>query len=362
MFLAVFSVVYFGMHYFIYLRVAAGLSLGFKELLFLKIVLVAGSTAFFAGMFYRAFPPLFALLRAGNVWLGIIAITFAVLMAKMPLDFIFPAQVKPFTVAATALAILLSGYSLYNVSNGPRVRELRIPVKNLSAGADGIRLAHVSDLHLSRLKDAAWLEGVVSAVNAQKPDIVVITGDLIDDDTGGLQPFVPVLKKLTSKYGVFAVPGNHDHYSVLDNMRVFARQSGIRVLENEKVAVGGAVTLLGVDDENGAVMDEYRDFLGKTLKGERLPVVLLKHRPVEFGEAADAGVFLQLSGHTHAGQIPPLDLIVRLIFRYPYGLYQRGGSYIYTTCGTGTWGPPMRLFSRSEIAVITLFPQTPKIN
>jgi hypothetical protein len=82
--------------------------------------------------------------------------------------------------------------------------------------------------------------------------------------------------------------------------------------------------------------------------------VLLKHRPTGFDKASAEGVFLQLSGHTHAGQIPPLDLIVRMVFAYPYGLYQKGNSFIYTTCGTGTWGPPMRLFSHSEIALITI--------
>ncbi len=358
LFISVFSLVYFGMHYFVYLRLVWGGSLGQRESVLLKLFLAAGSLAFFAGMFHRAYPPLFVFLRMGNVWLGVMAIAVAVFVAKMPLDFIFPGQAKLSTLFAAILVFAASGYSLYNVSGGPVVKQLQLPAANLPVGVDSITVAHISDLHLSRLNDVAWLEGVVDAVNRQNADIVVITGDIIDDDMDGLKAFVPALRKLKSKYGVFAVAGNHDHYSELGNMYSLARAGGIRVLSNEKISVGGVVDILGVDDENDEVMDNYQKFLADTLKGGHLPVILLKHRPTSFEAAASAGVLLQLSGHTHAGQIPPLDLIVRLIFKYPYGMYRRGGSYIHTTCGTGTWGPPMRLFSRSEITVVTLFRQT----
>jgi hypothetical protein len=312
---------------------------------------VAGSLTFFLGMFYRAYPPLMGLLPAGNIWLGFIAIMFAAMLVKLPADLLLPRQQVPLTAALAVLSLAAGGYSLFNVSGPVRVREFSIVSDKLPVPS--FRIVHVSDLHLSRVTDVKWLEAVVAAVNAQKADAVAITGDVIDDGWDGVAKFAGPLKRMNAAQGVFAVPGNHDHYAGLGNMQALMRAAGIRLLQND-AAPAGAVKMIGIDDEDENVMAVFGPTVRTLAGGGTLPVVLLKHRPVGFETAAGAGVFLQLSGHTHAGQIPPLDLIVRLVFTHPYGLYALGGSYIYTTCGTGTWGPPMRLFSSSEIAVITL--------
>lgn len=352
--LSVFATVYFGMGHFIYSRLAEGLFDDARSAFPLRIFLFLGSLTFFLGMFYRIWPPLFGLLRIGNVWLGFTAMAFTVLLIKLPFDLAFPAHIKPITTAAIAVILALAGYSYFNEIRPARIKELAIRSDKLPVDSPGFRLVQISDLHLSRLKSPEWLGGLIAAINGLSADAVVITGDVIDDDMPGLKIFVPALKAIRTKHGVFAVAGNHDHYSGLGNMFELEREGGVRILVNEKVTVGGAIELLGVDDEDPVVMARYRSFLEHNLNGSVLPVVLLKHRPTMFDMAADAGVFLQLSGHTHAGQIPPMDLIVRLVFKYPYGLYKRGSSYIHTSCGTSTWGPPMRLFSRSEISLITI--------
>jgi len=351
---SIFATVYFGMNHFVYSRLADGLFENARAAIPLRIFLVLGSLTFFLGMFYRMWPPLFVLLRVGNIWLGLSAIAFTALIIKLPFDLAFPDHLRQMTLFAVAVILAVSGYSYYNAARPVRIKELGLRSDKLPPGIGSFRLVQISDLHLSRLKSPEWLGGLISAINGLSADAVVITGDVVDDDMPGLKEFVPALKAIRSKHGVYAIAGNHDHYSGLDNMYELEREGGVRILNNEKVSVGGAVEILGVDDENTAVMGNYKSFLARNLNGSSLPVILLKHRPTKFEKAVNAGVFLQLSGHTHAGQIPPLDLIVHFVFTYPFGLYKRGNSYIHTSCGTSTWGPPMRLFSRSEVTLITI--------
>lgn len=360
LFFATFTAVYAGMHLLVYFRITQGLQLGGREAALFRWALVSAGATFYFGMFFRLYQPLYGLLRVGHVWLGVVAITFSVMAIKLAFDHLWPQHIRPLTVAGVALSLALSLLSLYNASGAPRTREISFrPERGDLSGipADpGFVIVQVSDLHLSRLADPRWLEGVVAAANAHDPDLVVITGDVIDDHFGRLKAFVPALSKLRAKRGVWAVPGNHEHYSGLDNFYALMGASGVRVLRNETADIG-PLALVGVDDEDFAVMEDYGRFMEKAAGGITKPVVVLKHRPDGFETAAKAGVAAQFSGHTHAGQIPPLDLVVQLIFRHPYGLYKEEGAYIYTTCGTGTWGPPMRLFTRSEIVKVTLLPR-----
>ena len=168
--------------------------------------------------------------------------------------------------------------------------------------------------------------------------------------------FCDTLKKLKSRHGVFAVTGNHEFYAGINMFMDVAKNSNITVLRNEKITIADSIELAGIDDKAGTRFSEVGSDLKLALKNIDFtkPVILLSHRPDIFNEAEKSGVDLQLSGHLHAGQIPPMDLIVMLAFKYPYGLYRKNGSYLYTTSGTGIWGPPMRLFSRCEIVKIVL--------
>jgi len=185
------------------------------------------------------------------------------------------------------------------------------------------------------------------------------TGDLVDGSVAKLSDQVSPLRDLRARYGVFFVPGNHDHYSGLKPWLEHLRGLGIRVLRNDSVVVGegeGAFVVAGVDDPAGRRMGDGGPDLAAALAGRPpgMPVILLAHQPQYFDEAARAGVALQLSGHTHGGQIFPFSFVVSLFQRYMAGLYRNGDSHLYVSCGTGFWGPPLRLGAPSEITELQL--------
>ncbi len=165
-----------------------------------------------------------------------------------------------------------------------------------------------------------------------------------------------MLLELKAKHGVLAVTGNHEFYAGIDLFLELARKSNWRVLRNETWSLDNKLDVIGLDDDAGRGFKSPGPDLEAALRTPtaNVPRVLLYHRPNSFAEAVSRGVDLQLSGHTHAGQIPPMDLLVWLTYRYPAGLYRLGRSHIHTSAGTGTWGPPMRFLSRSEIVELTL--------
>lgn len=353
-FFATSTAVLFGMHLFVYLRVAQGLALGPREASLLKWLLFIGGLSFYAGMFYRKWPELYQALYVGRVWMGFLSIAFAFLVVKLGFDTALPAHVKGITLITLMLIAAATGYSLWNVHNQPCVKEVR--VDGIKGAPAGFTIVQISDLHLWRLGSVEWLEGVAASASAQNPDIIVITGDVMDDTAEALKEYLPPLRKLKAKYGVYAVAGNHDHYAGMQNFYGMMAAAGITVLRNQKADIGGAAELLGVDDEDPRLMGAFGDFLKERITPGGKPVIVLKHRPTDFEPVAEAGAALMLAGHSHAGQIPPLDLIVALVYKHPYGLYKKNGTFFYTTCGTGTWGPPMRLFSQSEVVKLILFP------
>ena len=197
-----------------------------------------------------------------------------------------------------------------------------------------------------------------------QPDIIAITGDLVDGSTKDLGPEVEGLRELQARYGVFFVTGNHEYYSGVDDWLSFLPTLGIRVLRNERVEVehqGATLDIAGVDDwtahhfgpKHGADLDS-------ALQGRNTnrPLILLAHQPRQFADAARRGVDLQLSGHTHGGQIFPFNFIVDAVEPHLLGLHQKENSMLYVSKGTGYWGPPMRLFIPAEITEIELCSQS----
>jgi predicted MPP superfamily phosphohydrolase len=245
------------------------------------------------------------------------------------------------------------------------VRDLPVTLKRLPKQLEGLRIAQITDLHIGLTRDGTWLAGVVAEVNELAADIVVITGDLVDGTVAELQDQVRALGDLRARYGVYFVTGNHEYFSGVDEWTAYLRSLGIRVLRNERVAIhAGAVSfdLAGVDDfRSGRYPGQGAD-LPKALAGrdpQRL-VILLAHQPAAIDEAAQHGVDLQLSGHTHGGQIWPWGYMVRLQQPYVSGLHKHGDTdtQIYVSKGTGYWGPPMRLGAPAEITHITLLSGT----
>jgi len=360
-FFLVFILIYVGLHYYVYTRVAVGLNLSGTASIYLGLFFIIGAISFFVGELLTRQSTNFMvkpIAEFGSIWLGVISIALSVFIIADILRIFFHGEsFRYYSVIVSLIVIfLVSAYSVYNVIRPDIIKELKIKIDKLPSKLSGFTIVQFSDVHLHLLKSSGWLNGIIEKTNGLNPDLIVITGDLIDADLSRSDEFCYALNRLKSKYGVYAITGNHEYYAGVDKFLKIAKMSNIKVLRNEKTTIAGAIELAGVDDKTGKTYEGIGTRLNDALKDcdFKKPVILLSHQPDVFDEAAKAGVDLQLSGHVHAGQIPPMDLIVMFYFKYPYGLYHKGRSFLYTTSGTGTWGPPMRFFSRSEIVKIVL--------
>lgn len=360
-FILIFSSVYLGLHFYVYSRIAAGLMLSSSVCRYLRLFFLVAAFSFLLGEFLNRRVTSFWIkpfAGFGSIWIGVISIAFAVFVISDVFRIFFHgASFRYYSVVISlSVTFLAAVYSLYNVAREPVIKELKIKTGKVPQKLSGFVIIQLSDLHINFLKSEKWLSKIVEKTNRENPDLVVITGDLIDADLCKLDGFCDVLKKIKSKYGIFAVTGNHEFYAGIDKFLGIAKNSNIKILRNEKTTIAGAFELVGIDDKAGRRFSEVGSDLNSALKNIDFtkPVILLSHQPDIFNYAQKLGVNLQLSGHTHAGQIPPMDLIVMSAFKYPYGLYRQSGSYLYTTSGTGIWGPPMRLFSRCEIVKIVI--------
>jgi predicted MPP superfamily phosphohydrolase len=255
----------------------------------------------------------------------------------------------------------LAGYGVAVARGKVGVKKVGVALKKFPKELDGFKLVQISDVHIGPTIGRSWLEDVVASINALEPDLVAITGDLVDGSVEDLRDQVSPLKDIKAKHGVFFVTGNHEYYAGADAWIAHLPSLGIRVLRNERVAIGdgnGATfDLAGVDDyrAHGFGGDHGPD-LHRALEDRDLEreVVLLAHQPKQAIQAAKLGVGLQLSGHTHGGQIFPWNFFVKLDQPFIAGLDRLGEFQIYTSCGTGYWGPPMRVGAPPEISLIEL--------
>jgi len=304
----------------------------------------------FAGFIYRM----------GQAWMGIFAITAVCLLANEILNSILNTDVAfRFWSTASALAIsaALCVWSGVNVGFLLRVKKLHIGVENLKV--DRLRLVFIADTHINKYTPFRKINKLVDKINLLMPDIFLLGGDFSDDDINETYKLYG-LEKLNAKYGMFAVTGNHEYHLGVEKYVSLCEKLGIRVLRNESVSAGGLVNVAGINDEFGEKLGKDISDVKKALEkiDPELPVILLSHKPDPFKEAVkeSRGIKLvQLSGHTHGGQIPPMGIVGSLFFRYYYGKWEKENSAIYITSGAGWWGPPMRLFNVAEIAEIILY-------
>ena len=269
-------------------------------------------------------------------------------------------RIGPWAVAAAAAAAGVSVLlGLATALRPPVLRQVTVPVAGLAPGLAGLRIAQISDLHLGPLVSAASVDRLVARTNALAPDLVAVTGDLVDGDADGIRDLAERLGALRAPHGVFFVTGNHESYSGVDRWLEVIRSLGWRVLHNEHVLVerGGArLALAGMPDPTGRGRPEGGPDLGKALAGvpaDALPV-LLYHPPTGAAAAERAGVRLQLSGHTHAGQYFPWSLLIPRLYDHGRGLTREGRMWVYTSVGTGFWGPPNRFLVPPELTLLTL--------
>lgn len=240
----------------------------------------------------------------------------------------------------------------------PSHTRVEIPIKGLDPRLDGFKIVQISDVHIGPTLDAGFMEWVVKEVNSQSPDLVAITGDLVDGAAERIGHEIDALADLKSAYGSFFVTGNHEYFSGVDGWLKRLRALGVRTLRNERVRIdhdGAPLDLLGVDDWRSASFGHGPD-LKRAVEDRDLtvPSVLLAHQPRAIYGAAEEQLDVMLCGHTHGGQIWPWAFIALLVEPYLKGLHLHDGTWIYVHKGTGYWGPPLRLGAPAEIASVIL--------
>ena len=260
-------------------------------------------------------------------------------------------------VVASCVALVTLG--MVSVARGPGVKRVDIPLRRWPSGLRGYRIVQISDIHIGPLLDRRFATKIVERVNALEPDLIAVTGDLVDGRVRELHTEVAPLSRLRAKDGVYFVTGNHDHYSGARDWARHVADRGMTVLRNRHVTIGDAgqcFHLAGVNDHSSGRFSRDGEALPRALSDRRPdhPTILLAHDPRTFEQARRHEVDLQLSGHTHGGQIWPFSWLVRLQTRFVAGLYSLGPAQLYVSRGTGVWGPPLRVFAPAEITEIVL--------
>ena len=357
-FITIVSAIYFGLHFVLYKFLTRSLVQTANGQKILKWFLWASGASFFVAMiFNRTLEIHISVLNFyAFTWLGVIAIAVFTFLIQFGLSKIFPSQNKLLAIIALGVIGIISTISLINGLQYPRVKRITIPMKELPKELSGFSIVQLSDVHLESYKSKKRISYIVDKVNELKPDLVVITGDLIDGNVCQEEIFCQELRRLNASHGVLAITGNHEFYSGMDVFLDLAKRSNIKVLRNEAITIANTLQIIGLDDNTATQFGEKGPDPEALLQAcdRDKPIIVLYHRPELFDEMVPKGVDLQLSGHTHAGQIPPMDLIVWLYYKYPSGLFEKDGAFIYTSSGTGIWGPDMRFLSRNEIVHFTL--------
>ncbi|WP_276357982.1 metallophosphoesterase [Cohnella caldifontis] len=259
-------------------------------------------------------------------------------------------------IGLLALLLLLGSRNAWS----PIVREYPVQVDKRVPGMHKLRIAAASDLHLGNVVGKRHLKRLIARMNAMEPDLILLAGDVLDDS---IEPFVrnrlgEWLGQLKAKYGVYAVLGNHEYYGGhIEEYVERMREIGIPVLRDERVEVEGKFIVAGRKDKTAEAMDpEGRVSVSQLLEAadRSKPILLMDHQPQQFAKAAEAGADLLLCGHTHRGQFAPNHWLTRRLFELDWGYMRKGAMHVAVSSGFGTWGPPIRLASRSEILLIDM--------
>ena len=296
--------------------------------------------------------------RISAVWLGVLNFSFFAACAAWIVSTaarLLPVHFEPKLIAEAffGTAIFVSFYGLLNASR-LRVTRISVNLPNLPAAWQDRTVALVTDLHLGNVRRARFTNRVVARLQSLQPDAVFISGDLFDGPEANPDPLVEPWKKLSVPAGVFYVTGNHEEFGDRGELIKAVQRAGIRVLHNEKVDVHG-LQIVGVHDREAGDPQPFRTLLRRAeLDGSRASI-LLAHQPSNLRIAEETGISLQLSGHTHGGQIWPWTWVARRVHgRFTYGLNRFGKLLVYTSSGAGTWGVPMRAGTNPEIVLIHL--------
>jgi len=252
--------------------------------------------------------------------------------------------------------ILIYGY--HNAKN-PVIRKMEFKINKNCGELKELNLVMISDLHLGTIIDNSRLENIISNINSLNPDIILLAGDIVDEDLGPVirNNLGETLKSLKSKYGTFGITGNHEYIGGVEDACTYLNSHNITMLRDTAVKIDNAFYVLGREDK------DIKTFSGKKRKSldeivklvdKNCPLILMNHQPTDLDETVKNEIDLQLSGHTHNGQLFPLNFITNLIFELSSGYLKKEQTYFYVSTGVGTWGPPVRIGNSPEIVNIKL--------
>ena len=378
LFLLSFFLIYGSMHAYALLKARSALALGpgmtLALLLLLGILLCAPIiTQQLSRHGYEGASRIVA--HAGYLWMGYLffltCLNLSADLLRLPLwamgrggiaaDAASVLAGRPAFLCIAGLAVALSAYAIVEASRIEIVR-VRIVTDRLPASVPSLRIAQITDLHLGLIHRNGKAREVAAIVALEHPDLFVSTGDLVDGQLDGVSALAEILRGIPAPRGKFAVLGNHEYYAGIDRAIAFTRKAGFTLLRDESVTIDDAVRLAGVDDPAGARFGRSGGTSDAAVLGNRPNgrfTVLLKHRP-QLDPAAGGKFDLQLSGHTHHGQIFPFRLLTRLVFPLLAGDHPvPGGGILHVSRGTGTWGPPMRFLAPPEITIVDIVRSVP---
>ncbi len=346
-FYSVFFAVLWFMHLYVILRLGRLFGCQGTWLLIAAATLAALSFPAFSLM-EKFNPTTFSMVLYGaaSVWLGLVFLLLSILLVYEGIRFCIPLQARTAAFAITACGGALCIYGIINALF-INVRTVDIPMPGLK---DPLKIVQLSDIHVGTLHNSGFLTRIVNKTNAQSPDLVLITGDMFDGIGPVNKKTVEPLNSLQAK--AYFVMGNHERYGDVDKIQSLLAAAGVETLRNRIVDFQG-VQIVGVD---AALRDGEKDnpVVGTLPIDRDRPSILMFHVPVGIDDAVRAGIKLQLSGHTHNGQLFPFTLFAKMLYPQVQGLYTIGGMKLYVSPGTGTWGPPLRIGSNNEITVINL--------
>ncbi len=263
-----------------------------------------------------------------------------------------------FALILVLVAILVA--SGYINAKYPAIRRLELNIPKAANGLKQIRIAAASDIHLGTIISRERLKMIVEKINSLNADVVLLPGDVVDEDIGPVikQNLGELLRDIRSKYGAYAVTGNHEYIGGVEPAVKYLSEHGITELRDNYIKLADSFYLIGREDRAGKQFaGTLRKPLSKIMEGidKSLPLLLMDHQPVKLQEAVDNGIDLQLSGHTHHGQLWPFNFITKKIYELSTGYLKKGNTHFYVSSGAGTWGPPVRTGNRPEILEFILW-------
>ncbi|PIE34483.1 hypothetical protein CSA56_07635 [candidate division KSB3 bacterium] len=353
MFFSIFFSVVFSLHYYTIRRLSHIFEFQYSWKIFPVIILVIANVVaviFISRYYWNSVTRIW--LAATESYLGVLWIMFWLLLGYSLIQgtahFIHPIPPRVSQYFVVGAAVLLVGYGLWNARQ-IRIHRIEVASKKI---LEPVTIVQLSDLHIGAINRESFVEWVVAQTNALRPDLVVITGDLFD--IGATKELVQGFNKLNA--ASFFIWGNHDQFLKAGEVENMLGSTPITMLKNETSLYHDSLQIIGLDYMEREPDYDVKPILTSLAPDERYFTMLLSHAPIDFSELEGYAIDLELAGHTHSGQIFPFHFLVKTRYKLLRGLYKSGNQSIYVSSGTGTWGPPMRLGTSSEIAVFYLSP------